>query len=150
MDAAAAAIAVSSGPPQPQQPLPPPPLPPAVAAADNAHGTYNSSVKSKAITLQSVVAAKWPSRKTSKKVLAKLKNVGVIDTAGLRRSLQPPNGACMLNKMLTAAGARPFVATTVETLLLLLDGKKIDKRVVKRALPFRCRMHVLPVIHFIY
>ena len=147
MDAAAAAIAVSSAPPPPQQP--PPPLPPAVAAADNAHGTYDSSVKSKAITLQSVVAAKWPSRKTSKKVLAKLKNVGVIDTAGLRRSLQPPDDGCMLNKMLTAAGARPFVATTVETLLLLLDGKKIDKRVVKRALPFRCRMHVLPVIHYI-
>ena len=75
------------------------------------------------ITLQSVVFAKWPARRTREKVLVKLAKVGVTDIAGLRKGLEPPTAECMVNKMLCASRARPFGEKTVKALLLLLDGK---------------------------
>ena len=76
-------------------------------------------------TLQSVVFAKWPARRTREKVLAKLANVGVTDIDGLRKGLEPPTAECLVNKMLCASRARPFGEKTVKALLLLLDGKAI-------------------------
>ena len=75
------------------------------------------------LTLQSVVFAKWPARRTREKVLAKLAKVGVTDIAGLRKGLEPPTAECVVNKMLCASRARPFGEKTVKALLLLLDGK---------------------------
>ena len=126
MDTAEAAAAAST--------VTPPPLPAASAIADGTSKASNITDKTfskvKSITLQSVVTAKWPARKTATKVLTKLKKVGITDAVGLRQSLQPPNAECKLNKLLVSAGTRPFVAETVEMLLLLLDGKEIDRRAV--------------------
>lgn len=116
----------------------PPPLPAASAAIDGISKVSNTGDKSlskvRSITLQSVVTAKWPARKTATKVLTKLKKIGITDCEGLRQSLQPPNAECKLNKMLVSSGARPFVAKTVEMLLLLLDGKEIDRRAVNNCI----------------
>ena len=99
----------------------PPPIPEsATVVTENSKSSGDSMV-----TLQSVVSAKWPARRTRDKVLAKLAKVGVTDTDGLRNGLKPPTAECMVNKLLRASRARPFGEKTVKALLLLLDGKQL-------------------------